>query len=110
MLATTLRPALRSRHLIARGFASSALLRAPNGKVYPSAAEAVEAVKPNDIVLSGGFGLCGLPSTLLEALSQRKDVTGLTAVSNNAGVEEKGLGMLLKTGQLKKLIASYVGA
>jgi 3-oxoacid CoA-transferase len=78
--------------------------------VYPSAAEAVEAVKSNDILLAGGFGLCGIPDTLLTAVSERKDVKGLTGVSNNAGVEEKGLGLLLKTGQLSKLIASYVGA
>jgi 3-oxoacid CoA-transferase len=108
MLAT-LRHSIPSRALT-RGFSSSVLRAAPNGKVYPSAAEAVEVVKSNDILLTGGFGLCGIPDTLLKALAERKEVKGLTGVSNNAGVEEKGLGLLLQTKQVSKLIASYVGA
>lgn len=97
--------------LAARGFASSAALS--KSKVYGSAAEAVEAVKPGDIVLSGGFGLCGVPNTLIGALSKRTDVNNLTGVSNNAGAlvkgEMKGLGKLLETKQLSKMIASYLG-
>lgn len=108
MLAT-LRHSIPSRTL-ARRFSCSALRAAPKGKVYPSAAEAVEVVKSNDILLTGGFGLCGIPDTLLKALAERKEVNGLTGVSNNAGVEEKGLGLLLQTKQVSKLIASYVGA
>jgi len=103
------RQSLRSR--LVRGFSTSALRLAPNGKVYPTAAEAVEVLKSNDILLAGGFGLCGIPDTLLKAVAERKDtVKNLTGVSNNAGVEEKGLGLLLQTGQVSKLIASYVGA
>lgn len=97
--------------LFLRSFSATALRTAPNGKVYQSAEEAVDVVKSDDILLTGGFGLCGIPSTLIQALAKRKDeVKGLTGVSNNAGVEEKGLGLLLQTGQVSKLIASYVGA
>jgi 3-oxoacid CoA-transferase len=94
-----------------RGFASSSVARA--SKVYPSAEAAVEAVKSGDIVLSGGFGLCGVPNTLISALSKRSDVKNLTGVSNNAGAlvkgEMKGLGKLLETKQISKMIASYLG-
>lgn len=96
---------------LARGFASSAARSAT--KVYPSAAAAVEAVKTGDIVLSGGFGLCGVPTTLITALSQRPEIKNLTGVSNNAGAlvkgEMKGLGKLLETKQISKMIASYLG-
>ncbi|GHJ90435.1 hypothetical protein NliqN6_6837 [Naganishia liquefaciens] len=78
-------------------------------KVYDSAAEAVKDVKSGDIVLSGGFGLCGVPNTLIQALSKRSDVNNLTGVSNNAGAGERGLGLLLHTGQISKMIASYIG-
>lgn len=95
---------------LARGFASSAIARS---KIYPSAAAAVQAVKSGDTVLAGGFGLCGVPNTLIEALSKRSDVKDLTGVSNNAGAvvdgEVKGLGKLLEAGQLKKMMASYLG-
>ncbi|KAJ9099183.1 hypothetical protein QFC21_004063 [Naganishia friedmannii] len=78
-------------------------------KVYDSAAEAVKGVKSGDIVLSGGFGLCGVPNTLIQALSKRSEVNNLTGVSNNAGAGERGLGLLLHTGQISKMIASYIG-
>ncbi|KAJ9116381.1 hypothetical protein QFC22_004822 [Naganishia vaughanmartiniae] len=78
-------------------------------KVYDSAAEAVKGVKSGDIVLSGGFGLCGVPNTLIQALAKRSDVNNLTGVSNNAGAGERGLGLLLHTGQISKMIASYIG-
>lgn len=56
-----------------------------------------------------GFGLCGVPNTLIQALSKRSDVNNLTGVSNNAGAGERGLGLLLHTGQISKMIASYIG-
>ncbi|RSH79183.1 uncharacterized protein EHS24_001222 [Apiotrichum porosum] len=94
-----------------RAFSASARRNA--SKVYPSAEAAVEAVKSGDIVLSGGFGLCGVPSTLINALSKRTDVKNLTGVSNNAGAlvrgEMKGLGKLLETKQISKMIASFLG-
>ena len=77
-------------------------------KVFSSAAEAV-ADLPNDAVLmAGGFGLCGIPETLIAALVQAGP-TGLTFISNNAGVDDFGLGLLLQTRQIKKMISSYVG-
>lgn len=61
------------------------------------------------MILCGGFGLCGVPDTLINELEKRTDITNLTAVSNNAGVDGKGLGKLLESGQVRKMIASYVG-
>lgn len=82
----------------------------PNkSKVWKSADDAVKDVKDGDVILSGGFGLCGTPDTLIQALSRRTDVGKLTAVSNNAGSGENGLGLLFKTGHLDKMIASYIG-
>lgn len=78
-------------------------------KVYPSARAALEGVvRDGIIVMSGGFGLCGIPENLISALRD-SGVKGLTVVSNNAGVDDFGLGMLLKTRQVKKMISSYVG-
>lgn len=77
--------------------------------VLPSAAEAVKDLKSDSMLLCGGFGLCGVPDTLINEMEKRKDVTGLTAVSNNAGVDGKGLSKLLESGQIKKMISSYVG-
>lgn len=80
--------------------------------MYPSAAEAVKAVKSGDILLGGGFGLCGLPNTLFNALAERKgDVGNLTGVSNNAGsgTRSVGMGKLLEAGLLSKMILSYIG-
>jgi 3-oxoacid CoA-transferase subunit A len=78
-------------------------------KVYPSARAALEGVVRDGItVMSGGFGLCGIPENLIVALRD-SGVNGLTVVSNNAGVDEFGLGKLLKTRQIKKMISSYVG-
>ena len=101
---------LRGRASLSRKAFSTSLAR--SSKIYPSAAEAVKVVKSGDILLSGGFGLCGLPNTLLNALGERKGaVTGLTAVSNNVGlgVGPVGLGVLLENGQLSKIIASHIG-
>jgi 3-oxoacid CoA-transferase subunit A len=77
-------------------------------KVVASADEAVRDVKDGSMIMVGGFGLCGIPSDLIEALV-RKGVQNLTTVSNNAGVDDFGLGKLLYTGQIKKHIGSYVG-
>ncbi|KAF8580863.1 3-oxoacid CoA-transferase [Ramaria rubella] len=78
-------------------------------KVWDDIDQAVKDVKSGDTVLSGGFGLCGTPDTLIQALARRKDVQKLTAVSNNAGVGELGLGLLLHTRQIDKMISSYIG-
>lgn len=78
-------------------------------KVCASAKEALQGVaRDNLTIMSGGFGLCGVPEHLILALRD-SGVRGLTVVSNNAGVDEVGLGMLLKTRQIKKMISSYVG-
>jgi len=76
-------------------------------KVVASADEAVRDVKDGSMIMVGGFGLCGIPADLIDALV-RKGVKDLTTVSNNAGVDEFGLGKLLQTGQIKKHIGSYV--
>jgi len=78
-------------------------------KVYPSAAEALRGVvKDGQLLAVGGFGLCGIPEALIAALRD-SGVTGLTVISNNAGVDGFGLGQLLETRQIKKMISSYVG-
>jgi 3-oxoacid CoA-transferase len=66
-------------------------------------------MEPNSTVLCGGFGLCGVPDTLIDEVLKHKHLTGLTAVSNNAGTDDSGLGKLLKTKQIRKMIASYIG-
>jgi 3-oxoacid CoA-transferase subunit A len=78
-------------------------------KLYSNAAAALEGVlTDNMLIASGGFGLCGLPERLLEAI-RASGVTGLTFASNNAGIDNEGIGMLLRTRQVKKMISSYVG-
>jgi 3-oxoacid CoA-transferase subunit A len=77
-------------------------------KVLASAEEAIRDITDGSILMVGGFGLCGIPETLIEAIA-RKGVQNLTTISNNAGVDEFGLGKLLYTGQIKKHIGSYVG-
>lgn len=78
-------------------------------KVYPSAAEALKGVVADGQTIAvGGFGLCGIPEALIEALRD-SGVKELTCISNNAGVDGFGLGQLLDTRQIKKMIASYVG-
>lgn len=77
-------------------------------KVVANADEAVRDVKDGSMIMVGGFGLCGIPADLIDALA-RKGVQNLTTVSNNAGVDDFGLGKLLGAGQIKKHIGSYVG-
>ncbi|WP_295821050.1 CoA transferase subunit A, partial [uncultured Deinococcus sp.] len=78
-------------------------------KVYPSAAEALhDIVQDGQTVAVGGFGLCGIPEALIAALRD-SGVRDLTAVSNNAGVDGFGLGQLLETRQIRRMISSYVG-
>lgn len=77
-------------------------------KVFKDAKSAMAGIKDNMTVLVGGFGLCGIPENLIIAMKDT-GVKGLTCVSNNAGVEDWGLGLLLQTKQIKKMISSYVG-
>ena len=78
-------------------------------KVVANAHEALaDVVANNQTFAVGGFGLCGIPEALIDALKET-DVNGLTCISNNAGVDDFGLGKLLQTKQIKKMISSYVG-
>lgn len=78
-------------------------------KLFPDAKSALDGLLKNDMLIaSGGFGLCGLPERLLDAVRD-SGVTGLTFVSNNAGIDNEGIGKLLRTKQVKKMISSYVG-
>lgn len=77
-------------------------------KVCKDAQTALAGVKDNMTILVGGFGLCGIPENLILALRD-SGVKGLTCVSNNAGVDDFGLGLLLQTKQIKKMVSSYVG-
>jgi len=78
-------------------------------KIYPSSVAALDGLLRDDMTLMvGGFGLCGVPQNLVLALRD-SGVTGLTCVSNNAGVDGAGLGLLLESRQIDKMIASYVG-
>ena len=78
-------------------------------KIYPSAAAALDGiVKDGQLLAVGGFGLCGIPEALIDALRD-SGVKGLTVISNNAGVDGFGLGKLLETRQIRKMISSYVG-
>ncbi|MGH2647988.1 MAG: CoA transferase subunit A [Ginsengibacter sp.] len=77
-------------------------------KVFNNAEKAVSDIKDGSVVMLGGFGLCGIPENCIAALA-KKQVKNLTCISNNAGVDEFGIGLLLQQRQLKKMIASYVG-
>ena len=77
-------------------------------KVVNDADEAVKDIPDNVTIMLGGFGLCGIPENCISALL-RKGIKGLTCISNNAGVDDFGIGLLLKTRQVKKMISSYVG-
>ncbi|WP_207496287.1 CoA transferase subunit A [Aridibaculum aurantiacum] len=77
-------------------------------KTVANADEAIKDVADGSTLMLGGFGLCGIPENTIAALV-RKNVKGLTCISNNAGVDDFGLGLLLQTRQIKKMISSYVG-
>jgi 3-oxoacid CoA-transferase subunit A len=77
-------------------------------KVYPSAEAAIFDVTDGAAIMVGGFGLCGTPENLIEAV-RRKGVKHLTAISNNAGVEGRGVGRWLENHQIKKIIGTYIG-
>jgi 3-oxoacid CoA-transferase subunit A len=77
-------------------------------KVVQNAEEAIRGIQDGMTLMLGGFGLCGIPENSIKAL-YNSDIKGLTCVSNNAGVDNFGLGMLLRKHQIKKMIASYVG-
>ncbi|MGY8904960.1 MAG: CoA transferase subunit A [Burkholderiales bacterium] len=78
-------------------------------KLFPSAAQALQGVvQDGQLMAVGGFGLCGIPEALIDALRD-SGVKNLTVISNNAGVDDFGLGKLLQTRQIKKMISSYVG-
>lgn len=83
--------------------------KTPSKKVYPDAASALkDVVKDGMVLMCGGFGLCGVPERLISALHDL-GVKNLTVVSNNAGTDGAGLGLLLKSRQIRKMISSYVG-
>lgn len=77
-------------------------------KVVANAIEAIEGIQDNMTLMLGGFGLCGIPENCIQALI-KNGAKGLTCISNNAGVDDFGLGLLLQTRQIKKMISSYVG-
>lgn len=77
-------------------------------KTVKDADEAIKDIQDGMTIAFGGFGLCGIPENCIAALV-RKNVTGLTCISNNAGVDDFGLGLLLQKKQIKKMISSYVG-
>ncbi|WP_338762855.1 CoA transferase subunit A [Bernardetia sp. ABR2-2B] len=77
-------------------------------KVYPNAETALEGIEDNMTLMLGGFGLCGIPENSITALV-KSGVKGLTCISNNAGVDDFGIGLMLQKRQVKKMISSYVG-
>lgn len=77
-------------------------------KVYTNADEAIRDIKDGQVLMLGGFGLCGIPENSITALV-KKNVKELTCISNNAGVDDFGIGLMLQQKQVKKMIASYVG-
>jgi 3-oxoacid CoA-transferase subunit A len=94
---------------MAEAIAASRSAGAAKNKLFPNAHEALRGIVADGQTLAvGGFGLCGIPEALIAALHD-SGVKGLTAISNNAGVDGFGLGLLLETRQIKKMISSYVG-
>ncbi|KAJ1734964.1 Succinyl-CoA:3-ketoacid coenzyme A transferase 1, mitochondrial [Coemansia sp. Benny D160-2] len=111
-MATLLRtrvPALASAANLRCYAASRELLYRSFSKIYPSAAKAIEDIPAGSTVLFGGFGLCGVPEKLIDAIAEKPQIKNITAVSNNAGIDGVALGKLLNTRQIKRMVASYVG-
>jgi acyl CoA:acetate/3-ketoacid CoA transferase alpha subunit len=77
-------------------------------KIVANAEEAVQDIEDGMMLMLGGFGLCGIPENCIAALV-KKGVKGLTCISNNAGVDDYGIGLMLQGKQVKKMISSYVG-
>jgi 3-oxoacid CoA-transferase subunit A len=77
-------------------------------KIFINADDAIKDIRDGSTIMLGGFGLCGIPENTITALV-KKGINNLTCISNNAGVDDFGLGLLLKTQQIKKMISSYVG-
>ncbi len=77
-------------------------------KLYNNASEAITDITDGAVIMLGGFGLCGIPENTISALVN-KQVKNLTCISNNAGVDDFGIGLMLKQKQVKKMISSYVG-
>lgn len=77
-------------------------------KTFKNAEDAVADIQDGAVIMLGGFGLCGIPENCIDALV-RKNVKDLTCISNNAGVDDFGIGLMLQTRQVKKMISSYVG-
>lgn len=77
-------------------------------KMVSNASDAISDIRDGDTIMLGGFGLCGIPEHSIKAL-EIKGIRNLTCISNNAGVDDFGLGLLLKTRQIRKMISSYVG-
>jgi 3-oxoacid CoA-transferase subunit A len=82
--------------------------RYPMKKVFQNAGEAIQGISDGNTLMLGGFGLCGIPENCIAALVA-SGVSNLTCISNNAGVDDFGIGLMLKTRQVKKMISSYVG-
>lgn len=78
-------------------------------KVYKNAEDAIQGIESGMTLMLGGFGLCGIPEKCISALAQKPEIKNLTCISNNAGVDDFGLGFLLQNKQIKKMISSYVG-
>ena len=96
------------RRIVPSAAARRALSSASTTKVWPSASAAVADIPDGAAVHVGGFGLCGIPEHLIQALCDQ-GASELTVASNNAGVDDFGLGKLLQTRQIKRMVSSYVG-
>lgn len=97
-----------SKNLIKSNYLLKMRAAAFSSKIFPSAAEATKDIKDGQTLVVGGFGLCGIPSNLINALVKHKP-NKMTVVSNNCGVDDWGLGLMLNQQQIKRMISSYVG-
>ena len=79
-------------------------------KEVPGAKEAIKGIKSGSSIFFGGFGVCGVAENLIEALVNKPDINNLTAISLTAGLEDFGVGRLISSGQIKRLITSYIGS